>query len=332
MARGRAGLQRLVPAAAMQPTVAVDSGLTLVNTLGGPASPAPMQFKFTSNGYGSGSLAFTPPGSSSGVPRPLLLVTDAGHHAVHLVDVVGGSHAGYLAPPGSIASPRGVAASGSGTSPLVAVSAWKNVLSDRGVVRVYRGSGDAEWEVVQVIGGGVVGDPGAADGQLRWPFGLRFTRGGEAICVADNGKNRASVFRVSGGGLERHMDRELRSPFDVEEVEGGWLVLCWGSNSVVFVGDSDASGGPGGRPSLGKADGGRGAGSGEISRPSTLAVVPGLGLVVREWCRGGRLQVFAAPDTVAMASMSASRVAWMGTVARAVSRHHAILGVPSVPS
>ncbi len=189
-----------------------------------------------------------------------------------------------------------------------------------------------------MIGGGVVGDPGAADGQLRCPFGLRFTRGGEAICVADNGKNRASVFRVSGGGLERHMDRELRSPFliqstfrfrfDVEEVEGGWLVLCWGSNSVVFVGDSDTSGGPGGRPSLGKPDGGRGAGSGEISRPSTLAVVPGLGLVVREWCRGGRLQVFAAPDAVAMASMSVSRVAWMGTVARAVSRHHAIQGVP----
>ena len=72
-----------------------------------------MQFDFTrSSGSGvSGYLAFTPPttttsGSSSGA-RPLLLVTDAGHDAVHVVDVVGRTHAGYLASPGSIAGPRG---------------------------------------------------------------------------------------------------------------------------------------------------------------------------------------------------------------------------------
>ena len=97
-------------------------GLRLVCTLGGAGSAAPMQFKFA-DGYYSGYLAFTTTttsGSSSSA-RPLLLVTDAGHLAVHLVDVVGGTHAGYVAAPGSIAGPRGVAASG--VSPLAAVSA-----------------------------------------------------------------------------------------------------------------------------------------------------------------------------------------------------------------
>ncbi len=57
-----------------------------------------------------------------------------------------------------------------------------------------------------------------------------------------------------------------------------------------FVGDG-AGGDGGGRPSLGKAGGRYGSGDGEFEFPSALAVVPGLGLVVRE--RGNeRLQVF----------------------------------------
>ena len=47
------------------------------------------------------------------------------------------------------------------------------------------------------------------------------------------------------------------------------------------------------------------------------AVVPGLGLVVREW-GSNRLQVFGTPDAIAMAAMSCMRVAWMVAVARAV--------------
>ena len=48
------------------------------------------------------------------------------------------------------------------------------------------------------------------------------------------------------------------------------------------------------------------------------AEVPGLGLVVQEWGNGGRLQVFATRDAMAMASMSPGRVAWMGAVVRGV--------------
>jgi hypothetical protein len=54
-------------------------GLTLVCTLGGAGSVAPMQFKFA---VGGGRLAFLP-ATSSGI-SPLLLVTDAGADAVHL--------------------------------------------------------------------------------------------------------------------------------------------------------------------------------------------------------------------------------------------------------
>ncbi len=284
-------------------------GLRLVCTLGGARSAAPMQFKFS----GGGRLAFTSP-SSDCTSHSLLLVTDAGANAVHLVDVVGRTHAGYLAAPGSIAGPRGVAASG--TSPLVAVSAWKKRDSGDHVVVVYRGSGTV-WEAVRVIGGGF-GGSGATDGQLHSPYGLRFSRDGSSVCVADWGNGRASVFRVGDGVFVRHIATGLSNLSDVEEVEGGWLAVCHGSDTVEFVCDG-VGGVCDGWPTLGKAGGGGGRGDGEFNGPTALAVVPGLGLVVREWIYE-RLQVFATPDAIAMAAMSPNRVAWMGAVAQAVLR------------
>jgi hypothetical protein len=99
------------------------------------------------------------------------------------------------------------------------------------------------------------------------------------------------MFRVGDGGFVRHMATGLRDLRDVEEVEGGWLVACGDpSHTVEFV--SDGVGGDGGRrPSLGKAGGGYGLGDGEFNGPTALAVVPGLGLVVRD-CWNDRLQVF----------------------------------------
>ncbi len=72
----------------------------------------------------------------------LLLVTnsesDAGHDVVHLVNVVGGNHAGYLQSPGSTAGPRpgGVAAR------VAAVTTWRKCT---GVVGL-------QWS--QCVGGG----------------------------------------------------------------------------------------------------------------------------------------------------------------------------------
>jgi len=103
---------------------------------------------------------------------------------------------------------------------------------------------------------------------------------------------------VGDGGFVRHIATGLKGPWDVEEVEGGWLVACAGSHSVEFVGDG-AGGDGGGRPSLGKAGGGCGSGVGEFDYPTALAVVPGLGLVLREVYNtdgevdsDGRVQVF----------------------------------------
>ena len=275
----------------------------------------PMQFKFVCNGYGSGYLAFTPPPNTtttsdrSSSVHPLLLVTDHGHDAVHVVDVVSRGHVGHLASPGSIAGPRAVAACWA--SPLVAVSAWKD--RSHCAVMIYRGHG-AVWEAMRVIGGGL-GGPGSGDGQLHKPLGLRFSGDGSTVCVADRCNGRASVFRVGDGGFVRHIATGLDSPYDVEEVEGGWLVASCASDTVEFVGGGDGGDG-GGRPSLGKAGGGHGSGDGEFNCPTAVAVVPGLGLVVRE-CGNERLQVFATPDAIAMAAMSCMRVAWMVAVAQA---------------
>ncbi len=241
------------------------ASLALVCTLGGASSRAPMRFKFLDGNY-SGWMAFTGPATSR-----LLLLTDAGHDAVHVIDVAGRVHVGYVAAPGTIAGPRGVAARGS----LVAVSAWKKVDSGDHVVHVFEGSG-AMWTAVRVVGGGF-GGPGRAAGQLCWPHGLRITSDGTELAVADAGNDRVTVFRVEDGSFVRHVATGLRAPYDVEESEGGWLVACWGSNTIEFVG-GDVGGGGVGRARLGKW----GVGDGEFIDPSTLALVPGLGLVVRE--------------------------------------------------
>jgi hypothetical protein len=266
-----------------------------------------MQFKFLGDGNYSGWMAFTGPATSR-----LLLLTDAGHDAVHVIDVAGRVHVGYVAAPGTIARPRGVAARGS----LVAVSAWKVWGSGDHVVRVFEGSG-AMWTAVRMVGGGY-GRPGSADGQLDRPRGLRFTGDGTGLAVADWGNGRVSVFRVEDGSFARHVATGLSFPRDVEEVEGGWLVACGNSNTIEFVG--------GGRRSrMGK----RGCGDGELESPTALALVPGVGLVVREG-NGRRVQVFATIDAVLMASMSGCRVGWIIAVARGVA--HRWTGVWAPPS
>ncbi len=83
----------------------VQSDLAHVRTLGGFV---PMEFQFY---YGSGYMAFTD-GCGEAFSRRLLLATDTavyGRGAVHVIDVVRGTHEGYLAAPGTIACSRGVA-------------------------------------------------------------------------------------------------------------------------------------------------------------------------------------------------------------------------------
>jgi hypothetical protein len=97
----------------------VQSDLAHVRTLGGFV---PMKFQFY---YGSGYMACTD-GCGEAISRRLLLATDTGVNgrgAVHVIDVVRGTHEGYLAAPGTIACPQGVATRKS----RAAVSCWNSV-------------------------------------------------------------------------------------------------------------------------------------------------------------------------------------------------------------
>ncbi len=86
-----------------------------------------------------------------------------------------------------------------------------------------------------------------------------------------------------------------------------------------FVGSETMGGGGGGRSTVARATrlGAFGSGDGEFHRPSALALVPGLCLVVRE-LGNRRLQVFATPDVMLVNSMSHARVAWLVAVARGI--------------
>jgi hypothetical protein len=268
----------------------VDGGLTFLYFLGDSDACAEMQFVFKDGKSMSGWMVFTGPATCR-----LLLLTDAGHDAVHVIDVVARVHVGYVAAPGTITRPRGVAA----RDTLVAVSTWKKLDSHQHEVRLFEGSGTS-WTVVRVVGGGF-GAPGSAHGKLKNPYGLRFTSDGTGLAVADTGNNRVSLFSVDDGSFVRHMATRLMGPLDVEGCGDGWLVVCATSETIEFVGGRRVD-----RKVCWERD---------FFYPTALAQVPGLGLIVRGVCS---LHVLVTPDTIAMASMSASRVAWMVALARRV--------------
>ena len=322
--------------------------MDLVCTLGGAASSAPLRFAFNANEFYSGVLAFV--GSSS----PLLLVTDAGQGAVHMVNVAARTHAGFVAAPGTVVGPRGVAACAGGPDEdvLVAVSTWPGPGVGDHVVRLYQGATTTtgnwpSWTQVCVLGAGF-GRPGSAPGQLDRPFGLRLASDGSELAVADAGNGRVLLFRVGRrrGTFVRLAAAGLGSPMDVEGCEGGWLVACHGSSAVRFaggglLGDRVLSTGRLGVAPLGFP----GYGSGKLLSPIALALVPGLGLLVRDSAPdgarlsggsgsgSGRVQVFAPPDVLAMCTMSPCRLGWMLSVYRAclLRAHGDQGGVPAAP-
>jgi hypothetical protein len=264
------------------PAPPVIDGFVRTRVLGGSAWPPDKRFRFQCNGASSGCLAFTCDGAAG---PPLLLVTDAGHDAVHLVDVVAGTHAGFLTEPGSIAGPRAVTASPT----LLAVSAWK--FRERGDPAVHLYSA-ATWAPLAVVGAGT----------LASPWGLRVSRDQRHLVVADSGHDRVTVLAVEGGGVVGHLATGLHAPVDVQECAEGWLVACRDSHSVVLVpspsGGLPCAGawGPGVEPL--QSIGGQGAsssgpGHGDWGSPVGLALVPELGLVVRELKKGGGVQVLA---------------------------------------
>lgn len=305
-------------------------GLVRVCTLGGSASPAPMQFCFSSKsgvtvGVISGYLAFTGPATSHA-----LVVTDAGHDAVHAIDVVARAHVGYVAAPGTIMAPRCVAARGT----LVAVTTWAphwrrhRPSAPRGepgdpAVHLFEGAGST-WTPLRVLYGGCE-RPGAG-GRLCTPQGLRLTRDGSGVVVADPDNGTLHLLSIHDGSFVQDIATAPHQHEDLEECEGGWLVACSDSQTVEFepgtwqadVGD-DSDDAPPRPPGLGEWTSDDSPNE-FFDGPSALALVPGLGLVVRDSADGGRVQFFAAPDDIAMASMSPARVGWMVAVARSMAQ------------
>ena len=290
---------RRLSAAGAETCVGRGSALVHHATFKGAGLRAPMLFKFRDSYGPSGWMAFTGPATSR-----LLLVTDAGNDAVHVIDVVARTHVGFVAAPRILAGPRGVATRGS----CAVVSAFKHRGSGAHVVVMFEGSG-AAWTMVRVVAG-VVNRPGGADRQLKQPLGLVFSGDGSKLVVAHDA-DRVSMFDIADGSFVQEVAAGLQYPWDVEHCDEGWLVACRLSNTIEFMG-GDADGRID-RATLGK----HGTEDGEFRYPSALAVVPGVGLVVRY---RDRVQVFVTPDMAAMDAMSDARVAWMGVVARAAAR------------
>ena len=82
--------------------------------------PPPMPPRCLDAQVYSGGLCFTCASAGSGV-RPTVLVAEHGNNRVQEVDVVKGTHVGYLGPDGGLLGPFAVAASPT----LIAVSSWK---------------------------------------------------------------------------------------------------------------------------------------------------------------------------------------------------------------
>jgi hypothetical protein len=243
-----------------------------------------IRFRFRAE---SGALAFT--SFAHHVAHPVLLVTDSGQHVVHVVDVVNVTHLGYLA---SVRDPKSIAASD--VAPLVAVVASGADASR--VVMVYQGSGGSSWTLVRELraGNGIVS-------------GVRFSRQWDgALYITDVRMRFVLVVCIADDTVQRTIPGTQIK--DVEEVEGGWLVVFGTLDDVLFVPEDVAV-----QPLPLLECFGR-TWHGTVS----MATVPGLGLIVREYGgfhgTGGRMQLWSTPDLVAMACMSPLRVAWMWAV------------------
>jgi len=262
-----------------------------------------MQFKFVGR-YMSGHLAFMGPPS-----RRRLLVADAGHGAVHIIDVVGKTHEGYVAPPGMLSGPRGVAAKGN----LVAVSTKKHLYLGTPVIYVFKDNG-MEWSVKRKI---VVNQTnlGIVDETLHRPTGLRFTSDGTRLVVADELYDHVSMFRVDDGSFERHVVTQVLRPTDVQECEGGWLVSH--SDGVTLFRQDSLGGVSGDIVGLQSWDG---------YMPRSLAMIPGLGVAIGD-CKKKTMFIYFTYDAIAMERMSDARVQWMAAVARGTEARRRRAGV-----
>lgn len=99
----------------------------------------------------SGQLAFTEAGDRA--TERLLIVTDSGNNAVHVIDVIARVHVGHVAAPRTIEAPKGVSARAS----VVAISTRASYTHS---VCLFQGA-RTTWTLTRklVVGGGGKGSP-----------------------------------------------------------------------------------------------------------------------------------------------------------------------------
>ena len=75
---------------------------------------------------------------------------------------------------------------------------------------------------------------------MRGPYGLRLSRDGNHVVVADSAVGDVGVFSTKDAEQTGVLAAGLDCPTDVEEVEGGWLIACGTPVSIMFVSGSAA--------------------------------------------------------------------------------------------
>ena len=75
---------------------------------------------------------------------------------------------------------------------------------------------------------------------MRGPYGLRLSRDGNHVVVADSTVGDVGVFSTKDAEQTGVLAAGLDCPTDVEEVEGGWLIACGTPVSIMFVSGSAA--------------------------------------------------------------------------------------------
>jgi len=263
-------------------------GMPLLDVLGHDEE-GPMHFHFDPDN--SSCLAFGPLALEAG--QDLLLAADFGHDTVHIIDVPGRAHMGYVWGRGGIPSPRGVATRGA----RVAVT-----LRHFDAMWVLERQGTGDWVRTHTFP------------TLEGPRGLRFAADGAHIVVAEAGRHRVTKVSLPDGCMTQL--GYMIYPTDVLEVSGGWLVTKQGIDPhYTFLPDKNAV-----SPDLPRVARGPDAYIGYY--PTALAYAPRLGLLAVPNGDPHHIHGFSTRDDMAMASMSQARLAWMTTAHRA--RHRGV--------
>ncbi len=227
----------------------------------------------------SGGLAF--------MKSNLLLLADGGLGTVHVIDPVSRKHMGYITEPGQITQARRVATWGT----LVAVSCGC------GSTRLFQC-------MTEGGGGGWVALRHLRNYFIMNPTGLRFSADGTELAVLSFSEQCgiAGLFRVDDGAYKRHLAVFLKSYFDVEEHDSGWILINGRNAKFINVHS----------PIKREEDLDLGLDAGNWGIAS--AIVPAFGLIILG--NNGCLQVVASRDIIAMNSMSVMRTTWMAAVCR----------------